>query len=87
MAAGGKAKQRYAVEVDDTDGRRILIRLVSTALTGFFYTTSRPRIAEKMAMMKYDPVGELRWLHRQCCSGSLRTLRTCGDRGGARHGG
>ncbi|KAL7419363.1 hypothetical protein Q5752_006201 [Cryptotrichosporon argae] len=36
--------------------RRILIRLVSTALTGFFYTTTRPRVAEKLAMMKYDPV-------------------------------
>ncbi|EIW71109.1 hypothetical protein TREMEDRAFT_28345, partial [Tremella mesenterica DSM 1558] len=35
--------------------RRILVRLVSTALTGFFYTTSRPRIGEKLSMMKYDP--------------------------------
>ncbi|KAL1407313.1 hypothetical protein Q8F55_006735 [Vanrija albida] len=36
--------------------RRILVRLVSTALTGFFYTTTRTRIGEKLAMMKYDPV-------------------------------
>jgi large subunit ribosomal protein L33 len=30
---------------------------VSTALTGFFYTTTRARIGEKLAMMKYDPMG------------------------------
>ncbi|KAI9636246.1 uncharacterized protein MKK02DRAFT_44951 [Dioszegia hungarica] len=36
--------------------RRILIRLVSTALTGFFYTTTRARLGEKLAMMKYDPM-------------------------------
>jgi large subunit ribosomal protein L33 len=30
---------------------------VSTALSGFFYTTTRPRIGEKLAMMKYDPKG------------------------------
>lgn len=38
--------------------RRILVKLVSTALTGFFYTTSRTRLGEKLAMMKYDPKGE-----------------------------
>jgi ribosomal protein L33 len=37
--------------------RRILVKLVSTALTGFFYTTTRPRLGEKLAMMKYDPMG------------------------------
>lgn len=37
--------------------RRILIRLVSTALTGFFYTTSRVRLSDKLSMMKYDPIG------------------------------
>lgn len=31
---------------------------MSTALTGSFYTTSRPRLGEKLAMMKYDPIGE-----------------------------
>lgn len=42
------------------DARRILVRLVSSALTGFFYTTSRTRLADKLQMMKYDPVGESR---------------------------
>nr|XP_031860697.1 ribosomal protein L33 [Kwoniella shandongensis]KAA5527769.1 ribosomal protein L33 [Kwoniella shandongensis] len=36
--------------------RRILVKLVSTALTGFFYTTSRIRVSEKLAKIKYDPV-------------------------------
>lgn len=44
--------------IEEADARRILVRLVSSALTGFFYTTSRPRLADKLAMMKYDPVGE-----------------------------
>ena len=35
------------------------MRLVSTALTGFFYTATRLRTAPKMSMMKYDPRGEL----------------------------
>lgn len=46
-----------AVMTVDTDPRRILVKLVSTALSGFFYTTTRPRVAEKLAMMKYDPKG------------------------------
>jgi large subunit ribosomal protein L33 len=43
--------------MDTANGRRILVRLVSTALSGFFYTTTRPRLGEKLAMMKYDPKG------------------------------
>ncbi|CAK9786883.1 hypothetical protein CC85DRAFT_331549 [Cutaneotrichosporon oleaginosum] len=42
--------------------RRILVRLVSSALTGFFYTTSRTRLADKLQMMKYDPVVKKRVL-------------------------
>lgn len=38
--------------------RTILVKLVSTALTGFFYTARRPRLSEKLAFRKYDPVGE-----------------------------
>lgn len=34
------------------------MKLVSTALTGSFYTTSRVRVGEKLAMIKYDPIGE-----------------------------
>jgi ribosomal protein L33 len=36
----------------------ILVKLVSTALTGFFYTARRTRLAEKLAVRKYDPMGE-----------------------------
>eukprot|EP00053_Salpingoeca_punica_P009220 m.82585 g.82585 ORF g.82585 m.82585 type:complete len:56 (+) comp14925_c1_seq1:36-203(+) len=36
--------------------KTILVRLLSTAGTGFFYTISRPRLREKMALRKYDPV-------------------------------
>ncbi|RSH78252.1 39S ribosomal protein L33, mitochondrial [Apiotrichum porosum] len=36
--------------------KRILVRLVSSALTGFFYTTSRARLGDKISFMKYDPV-------------------------------
>jgi large subunit ribosomal protein L33 len=35
---------------------RELIRLVSTADTGFFYTTERKRGREKLQLKKYDPV-------------------------------
>ncbi|OCF58636.1 ribosomal protein L33 [Kwoniella mangroviensis CBS 10435] len=36
--------------------RRILVKLVSTALTGYFYTTSRIRVSDKLAKIKYDPI-------------------------------
>ena len=37
---------------------RILIRLVSTAKTGYFYTTSKnkKRTPDKLVLKKYDPV-------------------------------
>ena len=35
---------------------RELIRLVSTAGTGFFYTTARKRARDKLELNKYDPV-------------------------------
>ncbi|KAI9594823.1 50S ribosomal protein L33 [Syncephalis fuscata] len=35
--------------------RVILVKLLSTANTGFFYARSRPRLAPKLSMMKYDP--------------------------------
>lgn len=38
----------------------MLVKLVSTALTGYFYTTSRIRTAPKLMMIKYDPVSEYR---------------------------
>ncbi len=38
--------------------RRELIRLVSTAKTGYFYTTSKnkKRTPDKLVLKKYDPV-------------------------------
>ncbi|KAJ8592638.1 hypothetical protein M405DRAFT_732922 [Rhizopogon salebrosus TDB-379] len=35
--------------------RTIIVRLISTAQTGFFYTTQRPRQGAKLAAVKYDP--------------------------------
>ncbi|WFD40217.1 uncharacterized protein MJAP1_003203 [Malassezia japonica] len=36
--------------------RVIIARLLSTAGTGYMYTTRRLRVADKLSMMKYDPV-------------------------------
>lgn len=33
------------------------MRLLSQALTGYFYTFTRPRTATPMSMLKYDPIG------------------------------
>lgn len=38
----------------------MLVKLVSTALTGFYYTASRIRTGPKLMMMKYDPKSEYR---------------------------
>lgn len=38
--------------------RIVIARLFSSAGTGFAYTTVRPRIADRLVLMKYDPVGE-----------------------------
>lgn len=38
--------------------RIVIARLFSTAGTGYVYTTRRPRVAEKLQMMKYDPKGQ-----------------------------
>lgn len=38
--------------------RTIIVRLVSMAATGFFYTFTRPRQALPMSMLKYDPIGK-----------------------------
>jgi large subunit ribosomal protein L33 len=37
--------------------RTLIVRLISTAQTGFFYTTQRPRTGPKLAAVKYDPRG------------------------------
>ncbi|OAA79305.1 hypothetical protein V2A60_006584 [Cordyceps javanica] len=36
--------------------RLIHVRLLSMAMTGFFYTFKRPRTALPMGLMKYDPI-------------------------------
>ncbi|TPX10245.1 uncharacterized protein E0L32_001442 [Thyridium curvatum] len=36
--------------------RLIPVRLISMAMTGFFYTFTRPRTSTPMSMLKYDPV-------------------------------
>ncbi|KAH9994432.1 hypothetical protein BJV77DRAFT_943718, partial [Russula vinacea] len=33
----------------------LIVRLISTAQTGFFYTTQRLRMGPKLAAVKYDP--------------------------------
>ncbi|KAL2161973.1 hypothetical protein VTH06DRAFT_7758 [Thermothelomyces fergusii] len=37
--------------------RIINVRLISMAMTGYFYTLTRPRTALPMSMIKYDPIG------------------------------
>ncbi|KAL2106589.1 hypothetical protein VUR80DRAFT_6520 [Thermomyces stellatus] len=36
--------------------RVIVVRLLSQAMTGFFYSFRRPRTSKPMSMMKYDPI-------------------------------
>ncbi|KAI7848007.1 50S ribosomal protein L33 [Circinella umbellata] len=36
--------------------RVILVKLLSTAGTGYNYIKARPRISPKLSMMKYDPM-------------------------------
>jgi large subunit ribosomal protein L33 len=40
--------------------RIISVRLISMAMTGYFYTFTRPRTRMPMSMIKYDPIGMLR---------------------------
>jgi len=49
-----KSKARYVF----FDLRSVVIaRLMSTAGTGYMYTTRRLRVMERLSMMKYDPIG------------------------------
>ncbi|AXA49760.1 large subunit ribosomal protein L33 [Malassezia restricta] len=36
--------------------RVVIARLMSTAGTGYMYTTRRLRVMERLSMMKYDPI-------------------------------
>ncbi|PCH39849.1 hypothetical protein WOLCODRAFT_136527 [Wolfiporia cocos MD-104 SS10] len=42
--------------------RTIIVRLISTAKTGYFYTTQRLRVGPKLAAVKYDPMVKARVL-------------------------
>ena len=65
----GKAKARCVVNIAliiDNDrtlrqqkNSTLIVRLLSTAQTGFFYTTQRLRTGPKLAAVKYDPRGKL----------------------------
>ncbi|POS75744.1 hypothetical protein DHEL01_v205854 [Diaporthe helianthi] len=37
--------------------RVVSVRLLSMAMTGFFYQFTRPRTSPPMSMLKYDPIG------------------------------
>lgn len=51
--------------------RTIIVRLVSTAGTGFFYTVQRPRLLPKLSFRKFDPIGMLlAWPHSPLQDGS-----------------
>ncbi|KAG6336377.1 hypothetical protein ID866_2697 [Astraeus odoratus] len=49
MAAKGKA-------------RTLIVRLISTAQTGYFYTTQRVRTGPRLSAVKYDPIAKSRVL-------------------------
>ena len=53
-----KRRLRNPIITKKSKGGRELIRLVSTADTGYFYTTSknRKRTPDKLVFKKYDPV-------------------------------
>ncbi|CCJ31451.1 unnamed protein product [Pneumocystis jirovecii] len=44
--------------------RTILIKLLSTAGTGWFYTISRPRTSPKLSLIKFDPREKEYYLRR-----------------------
>ncbi|KAI0729589.1 hypothetical protein C8Q72DRAFT_777634, partial [Fomitopsis betulina] len=35
--------------------RTVIVRMVSSAKTGFFYTTQRLRVGPRLSAVKYDP--------------------------------
>ncbi|EDO46771.1 predicted protein [Nematostella vectensis] len=39
-----------------SSNRTLIVRLVSMAGTGYFYTMTRNRLKDKLQLMKYDPV-------------------------------
>ena len=44
--------------LSDIFSRTLIVRMISTAQTGYFYTTKRLRLGPTLAAVKYDPVGQ-----------------------------
>ncbi|KAJ6581313.1 hypothetical protein B0H19DRAFT_894850, partial [Mycena capillaripes] len=42
--------------------RTVIVRLISTAQTGYFYTRTRVRVGPKLSAVKYDPTVQRRVL-------------------------
>lgn len=58
MAGNGKAKLS-----------QVVVRLVSTAGTGFYYMTTRRRtLAHKLQLVKYDPIGKFSFFSHSVAS-------------------
>lgn len=61
----GKAKARFAPKQPHLifyltrAFRTMIIRMISTAQTGYFYTTQRLRQGPRLSAVKYDPRGAL----------------------------
>ncbi len=47
------------------------MRLISMAMTGFFYTFRRQRTSTPMSMLKYDPIGT------RACSSAVCACASC----------
>ncbi|KAI8076465.1 uncharacterized protein B0P05DRAFT_545950 [Gilbertella persicaria] len=57
--------------------RVILVKLLSTAGTGYNYIKSRPRISPKLSLMKYDPQGNKLLLFIVICLYLFYSEATC----------
>ncbi|TFB06630.1 54S ribosomal protein L39 [Trichoderma ghanense] len=51
-----RARDNVDTMAKKAKARLINVRLISMAMTGFFYTFKRPRTAPMMGMLKYDPI-------------------------------
>ena len=78
----GKSKARcvviFASSTTNAYSRKnstLIVRLISTAQTGFFYTTQRLRTGPKLAAVKYDPRGMCAsWLSVPRCACVLTVI-------------
>ncbi|PFH60591.1 hypothetical protein XA68_10692 [Ophiocordyceps unilateralis] len=56
LVAAAPAPTPDPVMAKKAKSRLINVRLISMAMTGFFYTFKRPRTSSMMGMLKYDPI-------------------------------